>query len=132
MEVAVNAYYRNISGLRYTPYQQLGSSTLNFPQSQRGRRLLLEPRGGYGVETTNALDLRLEKIFKLGSNNGRFGVYVDIRNVFNANNSTDAQDRYPSVGGVIGPDGQPTSVDFGAPVTILDPRQVTLAARWSF
>lgn len=131
VEVAVNAYYRNISGLRYTPYQQLGSSTLNFPQSSRGRRLLLEPRGGYGVDTTSALDLRLEKIFNLHGS-GRFGVYVDIHNVFNANNSTDAQDRYPNVGGVIGPDGKPTTVDFGAPVTILDPRQVTLAARWSF
>jgi hypothetical protein len=131
IEVALNAYYRNISGVRYTPYQQLSSSTLNFPQSQRGRRPLLTTRGDFGVDTTSVLDLRLEKIFKIGGGSDRLSVYFDLRNVFNASDITDAQDRYPSIG-VIGPDGAPTTAEFGAPVTIVDPRQLTLGARWSF
>jgi hypothetical protein len=131
VEIAINGYYRNISGIRYTPYQQLSSSTLNFPQSQRGRRLLLEPRGENGVDTTSVLDLRFEKIFKLGGGNNRVSVYLDLRNAFNSSDVTDAQDRFPDIG-VIGPDGQPTSAAFGAPATVVDPRQLTLGARWSF
>jgi TonB dependent receptor-like, beta-barrel len=131
VEIAVNAYYRAISGIRYTPYQQLGSSTLNYPQSSRGRRLLLEPRGGNGVDTTSVLDLRFEKIFKIGAGSDRLSVYVDLRNAFNASNVTDAQDRYPEIG-VIGSDGQPATAAFGAPATVVDPRQLTLGARWSF
>jgi hypothetical protein len=136
VEIAMNAYFRTISGIRYTPYQQLSSSALNYPQSQRGRRLLLEPRGGHGVDTEHTLDLRLEKIFKLGSGSGRVSAYVDIRNVFNNSTVSDAQDRYPSTN-VIGPDpvtGAPVSlpVAFGAPSVVIDPRQVTLGARWSF
>jgi outer membrane receptor protein involved in Fe transport len=130
VEIAINAYYRNISGIRYTPYQQLSSSTLSFPQSSRGRRLLLEPRGSHGVDKTNVLDLRLEKIFKTGAGRDRLSVYLDLRNAFNASNITDAQDRYPEVG-VIGPDG-PSTAAFGAPATVFDPRQLTLGARWSF
>jgi hypothetical protein len=127
-EVSVNAYYHLLSGLRYTPYEQLGSSTLNFPQSSRGRRVLLDTRGVDGVDTEHLLDLRLEKIFKVGGGNDRLSVYFDIKNIFNASAVNDAQDRYPntSIGGVAEP------IAFGAPAGVVDPRQLTLGARWSF
>jgi hypothetical protein len=136
VEIAVNGYFRSISGLRYAPYQQLSTSTLDFPLSTRGRRLLLEPRGGHGVDTQNILDLRLEKIFKVGAGSDRLSVYVDIRNVFNSSAVDDAQNRYPSTS-ITAPNpdtGEPESVPvgFGAPASVVDPRQLTLGARWSF
>jgi hypothetical protein len=131
IEVAVNAYYRNITGQTYTPYQQLSSSALNFPQSSRGRRLLLEPRGSQRYDTASILDLRLEKTFKVGGGSDKIGVYVDFRNVFNASPVTEAVDRYPS-SSTVAPDGSSVDLPFGTPSAYADPRQVTLGLRWSF
>jgi hypothetical protein len=131
IEVAVNAYYRNITGQTYTPYQQLSSSTLNFPQSSRGRRLLLEPRGSRRLDTQSLLDLRLEKTFKIGAGDNKVGLYVDIRNVFNAHMVTEAITRYPS-SATTDAEGNSVDVPFGAASGLVDPRQVTLGLRWSF
>jgi hypothetical protein len=130
IEVAVNAYYRNITGQTYTPYDQLSSSDLSFPQSSRGRRLLLEPRGSSRLDTQSLLDLRLEKVFKIGDRDN-VGVYLDIRNLFNADMVTEAIDRYPS-SATVDAEGNSVDVPFGAASGLVDPRQVTLGLRWSF
>ena len=81
------------------------------------------------MDNESYLDLRVEKIFKLGGTN-RFSVYADIQNLFNAGTIWDVQNRYPELSIY----GQGTSVDipFGAPTLIYDPRRLLLGARWSF
>jgi len=131
VDLMVNAYYRFITGQTYTPFQQLSGSSLNFPQSSRGRRLLLEPRGERRVDNENMLDLRLEKVFKMGAGNDRLSVYADVKNVFNKTIVTTANERYPSVSS-IAPDGSSFDVPFGGPIAVIEPRQLVLGARWSF
>jgi Carboxypeptidase regulatory-like domain/TonB dependent receptor-like, beta-barrel len=132
-EVALNVYFRNISGPTYTPYLQLSGSTLNFPQSQRGRRLLLAPRGSYRLDTERIVDVRLEKIFKIGRDD-RISVYADITNLFNASTVTDAIIRYPSqsTDALVNGELQSVDVPFGSPAGLIAPRQVTFGARWQF
>jgi hypothetical protein len=43
----------------------------------------------------SVLDLRLEKIFKIGASRSRLALYADITNVFNADAATDLQYRVP-------------------------------------
>ncbi|HSD27468.1 MAG TPA: TonB-dependent receptor [Vicinamibacteria bacterium] len=131
IEVGINAYFRSITGQTYTPYQQLSSGDLNFPQSSRGRRLLLEPRGSRRLDTQNLLDLRLEKIVKLGGGSDKLGLYLDIRNVFNSDMVNEAINRYPS-SSTVDAEGNSVDVPFGTPSGLVDPRQVTLGLRWSF
>lgn len=54
--------------------------------------------GSNRVEATNALDLRLEKIFKVGSGGDRLPVYADITNLWNASTILTVNRRYPSLG----------------------------------
>ena len=59
IELAVNAYFRSISGATYTPFQQFGSSTLTFGgyfNSSTARRPFLEPRGSRRLPRENILD----------------------------------------------------------------------------
>jgi hypothetical protein len=126
VDIGVNAYFRALSGRPYTPYQQFARSVVNFPLSSGGRRILLEPRGSLRRPSENILDLRLEKIFKIGTAKNRIALYADITNVFNAANATDLQYRVPDR--VIGLE----TVEYGAPTALIAPRQTTLGARWSF
>jgi hypothetical protein len=126
VDVGLNAYFRALSGRPYTPYQQFASSVTNFPPTSAGRRVLLEPRGSRRRESENILDLRLEKIFKLGADKNRLALYADITNVFNASTVTGKQVRVPSL--VIGTE----TVLFDAPTGVIDPRQTTFGVRWSF
>jgi hypothetical protein len=124
VEVGLNAYFRALSGRPYTPFQQFASGQINFVTA--GRRVLLEPRGSRRRENENILDLRLEKLFKLGAGKNRLAVYADITNALNASTVNAVQVRVPDL--VIGVE----TVDFEGPTGVVSPRQVILGARWSF
>jgi hypothetical protein len=126
IDLGVNAYWRSLSGRPYTPYQQFASSVISFPASSGGRRVLLAPRGSLRRPSENVLDVRLEKIFRIGAARNRLALYADITNVFNSGTATDLQYRVPSR--VIGLE----TVEFGSPTALLSPRQATFGARWSF
>jgi len=126
IDIGVNAYFRSLSGRPFTLYQQFASSVISFPASSGGRRVLIEPRGSERRPSENILDLRLEKIFKLGAGKNRFSLYADITNLFNASTITDLQYRAPDK--VVGAE----TVKAGAPTALVSPRQTTLGARWSF
>jgi hypothetical protein len=127
VEVNLGAYYRYLSGRTYAPHQQLASSAVpGFPASS-WRRPFLEPRGNRRLPSESVLDLRLEKLFRIGQRD-RLAVYADITNVFNAEVVTSRQERYPDRVTA----GIETPVPFDAPATIIPPRQFQIGARWSF
>jgi hypothetical protein len=126
IDLGLNAYFRSLSGRPYSLYQQFASSVLSFPASSGGRRVLIEPRGSLRRERENVLDLRLEKIFRIGADKNRVSVYADITNVLNAHTVTSLQYRVPSL--VIGKE----TVNSGAPTGVVDPRQTTFGVRWAF
>ena len=126
IEVGFNAYFRSLSGRPYTPFEQFASGVINFPPTSAGRRVLLEPRGNRRRESENVLDLRVEKIFRIGAGRNRIALYADITNAFNASTITGVQLRVPDL--VIGNE----TVGFEAPTGVIAPRQATFGARWSF
>jgi predicted RecA/RadA family phage recombinase len=121
IDVAANVYYRYLSGLPWTPFQRVSSSTFNWTGSID---MLLEPRGSRRNEAQQLIDLRLEKVFNVGDN--RFGLYVDGENLFNAGFKTAVQTRNPSAT-ISG-----TSVPLGGVTAVTAPRQFTFGGRWSF
>jgi len=127
VDIGLNAFWRSLSGWPYTPFQRFGTSAINFPLSS-GRQPFLEPRGSRRAEARNTLDLRLEKIFKVGQGTDRVSLYADLLNVFNADTITDVQDRYPSVSIA----GYDQAVQFAGPTAVTPPRRWLLGARWSF
>jgi hypothetical protein len=125
IDLNVNAYYRFISGYPYTAFTRYSASEIpGLPGA--GREPWLEPLGSNRGEDENLLDLRFEKVFKLGAGRDRLAVYADVFNVFNSEWVNDVVIRYPSssIDGV--------DVPFGGPASIVTPRQLTLGARWSF
>jgi hypothetical protein len=137
IEVGINAYYRFFSGLPYAPIVNfsgddrralgLGSSPSSW------RRPLAAPRGYGYYDNQSLLDLRLEKIFKVGAGKDRIAVYADINNVFNSGTVTEVVTRLDgSTVGTTECNGTYCSVPFGGPVSVVAPRQVTFGARWSF
>jgi hypothetical protein len=132
VEVGFNAYFRSLSGRPFLPEQRFASSAFGgtaFVPLASWRTPLVVPRGSVRRERENILDLRLEKIFNIGtSRKNRLAVYADITNALNETVITGVQVRTPSlaVAGVDDP------VVFGAPTGVIAPRQVTLGARWSF
>jgi hypothetical protein len=70
------------------------------------------------------VDIRAEKVFSAGIN--RFGVYLDVQNLFNAGTVTARQTRYPNraISG--------STVLFGDPTAVTPARQATVGLRWSF
>jgi hypothetical protein len=126
VEVGFNAYFRSVSGRPYTPFEQFATNQINFPPTSAGRRVLLEPRGSRVRERENILDLRVEKIFKIGAGKNRIALYADITNAFNASTITGVQVRVPDL--VIGTE----TVGFESPTGVITPRQTILGARWSF
>jgi outer membrane receptor protein involved in Fe transport len=125
VEVGLNGYFRSVSGQTYTPFQQFGTSVINFVST--GRRARLEPRGSRRNETENLVDLRLEKIFRFSGRKDRIAVYADISNALNSSRISNVIERYPvqTIAGV-------GDVDFGAPASLTAPRQIQVGARWSF
>jgi hypothetical protein len=129
IEVAVNGYYTFLSGTTYAPYQRFGSRDINYPTAS-GRQPFLEPRGSIRLESASRLDLRVEKIFKIGAGSDRVSVFGDIQNAFNVGTVLSANGRFPTSS--VTYNGESTSIDFGAPTVIADPRRFILGARWSF
>ena len=127
VEIGLNAYYSYLSGTTWTPYQRFKTRDINYPTSS-GRQPLLEPFGNRRLDATNNLDLRIEKIFKVGSGADRLAVYADVLNVFNTGTITDVNARYPEISIA----GYEQPVAFGSPTELNLPRRMLLGARWSF
>lgn len=132
VEVAVNAYYSAVSGGTYTPVSLVSgsSSVLNWTGSLS---LNLAPLGAERLDTQHRVDLRAEKLFNFDVH--RFGIFVDVQNLFNADTITSVQTRVPSRSiTYAGADGQPTSatVAYKSPLSLISARQVTFGGRWSF
>lgn len=123
IEVAVNAYYRGITGRTYTPQANVSgsSSVLNWTGSLN---INLEPRGGERYPTEHIVDLRLEKLFRFDVH--RVGLFMDVGNLFNNDTITAVQTRVPnrSINGIL--------VGYQAPIALVNARQLTFGARWSF
>lgn len=135
IETAISGYFRTISGTTYAGYQRLTSSQLNTSGSSTSyREPFLEPRGTRRLPTVSSLDLRLEKTFAQASN--RFGIYMDIENVFNRAFVTGRQARRPSVDvSVPLPDFSGTesvTLPFETATGLFSPRQIRIGGRWSF
>jgi len=127
VDVGLSAYFRGLSGSTYQPFYRFSSQEINFPTAS-GRELLLEPRGSHRLPARKQLDLRLEKIFRVGRGEDRVSVYADVNNALNESTAIDVITRYPdqAIAGIDDP------VVFGSPATLIAPRQLTLGARWSF
>lgn len=121
IEVSANIYYRMLSGLPYTAFQRLSSSTVGWTSSVD---LLLEPRGSRRNDTQHLVDARFEKVFSVGMH--RLGLYADVDNLFNKGVVTARQSRNPFVK-ISG-----NKVLLGSPTAVTPPRQITFGARWSF
>jgi len=121
VEVGLNAYYRLTSGSTYAPVQRLAGSVINYSASVD---INLEPLGNRRNDNLSLVDLRAEKLFTSGIN--RFGVYIDIANLFNAGTITTRQTRVPNraISGF--------NVLFGDPTAVTPARQATVGLRWSF
>lgn len=121
LEISANMYYRYLSGVPWTPFRRVPSSTFNWTGSID---LFLEPRGSRRNESQQIMDLRFEKVFQVGIN--RLGLYLDAENLLNAGFVTGVQARHPSAT-ISG-----TSVPMGGPTAVTSARQLTFGGRWSF
>lgn len=121
VEISANVYFRALSGLPWSPFARVSSGTFNWTGSID---LNLEPRGNRRGPSQQVMDIRLEKVFNVGTN--RFGVYMDGDNLLNKGFVTGIQTRNPSVtiAGV--------SVPLGGPTAVNAARQLTFGGRWSF
>lgn len=128
VEVSVDAYFRWMSGTPYTPYSRIRASTLNWPFGSYVTPNLVEP-GTYRNDRFSQTDLRVEKVFEYRVH--RFGVYVDLQNLFNQANVTNRQTRFPNRN-YPGPNGETNRVAFGDPVSIQTARQAVFGVRWTF
>jgi hypothetical protein len=131
IDVAVNAYYRALSGTTYNAVSTVSRSLIGTTSSPD---LAFEPRGARRLDMTHQIDLRAEKTFNVDVH--RFGVFVDVQNLLNANTTTGVQTRYPSrsISYLDDKDVLQTNntVRFGYPTAIMAPRQITFGGRWSF
>jgi hypothetical protein len=129
IEVGLNAAFVYMSGRTWTPFQRYSGSAINWPGfGSQGRQPWLEPRGDRRLDAESRLDLRIEKIFRLGAGTDRLAVYADVLNLFNADTINAVNGRYPEVS--IG--GYDEPIAFGDPTTVIGPRRWLLGARWSF
>jgi hypothetical protein len=136
IEVGVNGYYRYFSGYPYAPIANFSGAdrrALGLAGSPSAwRRPLAEPRGYGYYDNQSLLDLRLEKIFKIGQND-RIAAYVDVNNLFNSGVITRVVTRLDGTTvGTTECDGTYCEVPYEGPVSIIEPRQVTFGVRWSF
>jgi hypothetical protein len=129
-EVLFAAYYRLLSGTRYTPFFQLANGDTNTNAAGLGasaRQIFLEPRGSRLTPNQSILDLRVEKIVSLPDRSD-LSVFVDVQNLLNSDAITLIQERVPST--LI--TGFPNPVLFGSPRGITTSRQAQIGARWRF
>jgi hypothetical protein len=120
----LSAFFQWLSGQRYAALQVRSHSP--------GRPvfvLLLEPRGSRELPSQTSLDVRVEKTFRIGSEGGRLGAFVDATNLLDRRAVTDVNPCLPSPGdsGVVCPD-----LAFGAATAVQVPRQVAFGLRYTF
>jgi Carboxypeptidase regulatory-like domain len=126
VDVAVNGYFRILSGRTYTPFQQFTNAELNMASAYR--RPYLEPLGSRRLDKAALLDLRLEKVFRIEAN--QIGLYFDIENVTNSSNITSVLTRVP--GTDISTQTGTVTLPFETPGALVSPRQMRIGLRWSF
>lgn len=115
--ISIGGYFRHLSGQRRTRY--ITSSFLGLELGQLTDTIKAEPRGANGYPAVNILDLRLQKVFKLGKI--QLKLFADIFNVLNDN--TVLQEYL---------DSSNPSVEFGEDLAIVPPRVVRLGAKIEF
>ena len=79
------------------PYQRYSSQRTSTTRGRPGRQPWLEPFGNRRLDNESYLDLRLEKIFKVGAGTDRIAVYADFQNLFNAGTIIAVQRPLPEV-----------------------------------
>lgn len=126
IEANLSGYWRSVSGQTYHAFQRFSSRDINYTTT--GREVFLEPRGSRREDMEHVLDLRAEKIFRIGDGDDRLAVYADIRNALNANHVNAVQSRFPDR---VLP-GLDEALPFDAPLSIESPRLILVGARWSF
>ncbi len=126
IEVGLNTLFRSVTGNTYTPFQRITAGTFGWNTSND---VQIEPQGSFRNDTLNLVDLRLEKVFNAGFN--RFGIYVDVDNLFNVGTVTTRQTRFPGAS-ITSPTGDSVFVDFGGATAVTAARQATFGLRWSF
>ncbi len=121
IELALNAYYRAISGTTYQADMSVSGSTLNRSGSTT---VYLEPRGSRRLPMFHQVDLRMEKSFRVDVH--KFGIFADFQNLTNNDTVTGVQTRVPNrtISGNV--------VLFESPTSIQGARQITFGGRWSF
>jgi hypothetical protein len=127
IEVALNAYYRGISGRNHTPNSLVSGSVLNWAGSLS---INLEPRGSQRYETWHQIDLRVEKEFRIDVH--ELGVFFDFQNLFNNDTVTAVRLRVPARTLTDSATGEDVVVKYQSPTALISPTQMTWGARWSF
>jgi hypothetical protein len=122
----ISAVYAARSGRRYAAIRQFGNETIDFPQSEDGRQVLLEPRGTRALEADRVLDLRAEYEHAVVGTH-RVTAYVDVMNLFDRATVLEVSPLYP----VAAPGGRGI-VPFDAPTRVRPPRRLFIGARWTF
>jgi len=125
IEVAVNAFYRGVSGPTYNAVARTSGSTMNWTGSED---INLEPRGSRRQEFNHNVDLRIEKVFRVDVH--RFGIWMDVANLLNADTVTERQNRYPSR--TVSSSFGSNVIAFDSPTATVPARQISFGARWSF
>lgn len=128
IEVSVNTFFRVMSGRNYAPFGQFSNTQLNAPTA--ARRPLLEPRGARRLPQDLTLDMRFEKVFRLGGRD-QVGLFADVTNMTNRSTITSYLTRVPSTAVTVAP-GESVDLPFEAPGAIVSPRQAQFGLRWSF
>jgi hypothetical protein len=122
----VSAVYLGRTGHQYAAVRQFGNETLDFPQSEDGRQVLLEARGARRLDFDDTLDLRGEYAVALGGRRS-ITLYADVMNLMNRASVLEVSKLYPlsSAGGA-------SIVRFEAPTRVREPRQLYIGGRFAF
>lgn len=115
--VNVSAFFRYYSGQRYT--RTVANTDLGIMLPQGQATINAEEKGSRGLPAQAILDLRLEKVFRLGATS--FGIFADAFNLFNGNKAVEVQERSSS-----------PALVFDQMTRIQDPRAVRLGFRFQF
>ncbi len=132
VEVNLSAYFRYLTGVPYQPVINVSRTTLGT--SSAVDVPLVARSNDYRLDNNQQFDLRAEKTFSFDVH--RFGVFVDVQNLFNTDVITGIQTRYPnrsiSYVDLATNESLSSPVKYGAPTSVQAPRQITIGARWSF
>ncbi len=115
--INLSAYYRFLSGLPYA--RSIRSLDVGLTLAQGTATILAEESGSRRMPDLSILDLRVEKVFRIGKTS--FGVFADIFNALNANKAT----------AVVTTSGHPTLV-FEQMTGIQDPRMFRAGFKFEF